>query len=67
MLMLARGQNIFENLLARKIIWLPEKIGIFCCLVVLSALLDTQISFYSCCTVCPKQLYATNSTVVNKI
>jgi len=66
-LMLARVQNIFENLLAGKIIWLPQKIGIFCCLVVLSASLDTQISFYSCCIVCPKQLYATYSTVVNKM
>jgi len=62
--MLARGQDIFENLLARKIIWLPENIGIFSCLVVLSASLDTQVSFYSCCIFCPKQLYTTYSTVV---
>jgi len=44
--MLARGQNIFGNLLARKIIWLPEKIGIFYCLVVLSASLDTNFILF---------------------
>jgi hypothetical protein len=58
-----RGQKVFENLVARQVIWLPEK-GVPVFSGALLWLSPQHIS--SCCTVCPEQP-ETNNKIMAKI